>query len=564
VGSPSLPLSSACATVRVEVQSGGSVSNPLARRLLILVLALGSQALVAAGASFAHEGGVLTGWLRDWGAWVLRWVMGFAALYATFVYIKHQTALANISEQIAQTPIRRGLFAAYGAAIGVFGALSTALYRGGFGPLSPDLIAMAWIVTGVAAVAFAGLALAPWAWWVKLAYSTGNWRVHAAAAAVAACLASVMNWAPWEPSAWEPPARLTFHLVRLLLSPLVPELVLQPTAMRIGTNRFTVIISPGCSGLVGVALLLVFGALYLWLFWKESRFPHSLLLLAAGVVVLFLLNALRIAVLILIGHAGAREIAIGGFHEQAGWIAFTCVAFGFSIAARNLPWFSAQAPEPEAFRERTENPTSTYLLPLLMILVAGMVSRAASGSFEWLYALRFFAALGALWLFRQRYREFDWKFAWSALASGTGVFVLWVALDRMTGTVQGAGLMPAALASASPGARTAWITLRVLAAVITVPLAEELAFRGFLLRRFISAHFETVSLQTFTLVSLLASSIIFGLLHGERWLAGAAAGVAYGLAAQRRGRLTDAVMAHATTNALLAAYVLVFQKWYFW
>ena len=42
------------------------------------------------------------------------------------------------------------------------------------------------------------------------------------------------------------------------------------------------------------------------------------------------------------------------------------------------------------------NPTAAYLIPLLMILGAGMISGALSGKFEWLYPLRFFAAAGGL------------------------------------------------------------------------------------------------------------------------------------------------------------------------
>ena len=64
----------------------------------------------------------------------------------------------------------------------------------------------------------------------------------------------------------------------------------------------------------------------------------------------------------------------------------------------------------------------------------------------------------------------------------------------------------------------------VLAATVTVPIAEELAFRGFLLRRFISPDFEAISFQTFSWFALLASSVIFGLLHGQRWIAGTLAG----------------------------------------
>ena len=61
--------------------------------------------------------------------------------------------------------------------------------------------------------------------------------------------------------------------------------------------------------------------------------------------------------------------------------------------------------------------------------------------------------------------------------------------------------------------------------MITVPVAEELAFRGFLIRRLISSDFEALGFRAFTYTSLLLSSVAFGLLHGDRWFAGAVAGI---------------------------------------
>jgi CAAX prenyl protease-like protein len=124
--------------------------------------------------------------------------------------------------------------------------------------------------------------------------------------------------------------------------------------------------------------------------------------------------------------------------------------------------------------------------------------------------------------------------------------------------------MPSALAVASPAARNAWIALRVLAAVVTVPIAEELAFRGFLYRRLLSADFEAVSLRRFSWVALLVSSLIFGMLHGSRWFAGALAGALYAIALLRKGRICNAIVAHAVTNALIAADVLLFGHWQLW
>ena len=278
---------------------------------------------------------------------------------------------------------------------------------------------------------------------------------------------------------------------------------------------------------------------------------------------MYLLNAVRIAALVLIGSAGAREIAVGGFHSQAGWIAFNVVALGFSVAARRTPYFTLNPPQAESSARSTDNPTAAYLVPFLMILGAGMVAGALSGRFEWLYPLRFFAAAGALWVFRARYSKLDWSVGWLGPAIGAGVFILWIGLDRLMGGPV-ATAMPDALGASSAAARITWISFRVLAATITVPIAEELAFRGFLLRRLVSQDFESVPFTRFTWFALLVSSVLFGALHGSLWFAGILAGLLYSFAVIRRGRIGEAVAAHATTNALLAAYVLVYGQWHLW
>ena len=56
---------------------------------------------------------------------------------------------------------------------------------------------------------------------------------------------------------WQPASKLTFQLVRFYLSPFLHEMVVEPDRVRIGTHDFTVIISPQCSGLEGIGLLLL-------------------------------------------------------------------------------------------------------------------------------------------------------------------------------------------------------------------------------------------------------------------------------------------------------------------
>ena len=200
-----------------------------------------------------------------------------------------------------------------------------------------------------------------------------------------------------------------------------------------------------------------------------------------------------------------------------------------------------------------------------MLLAAGMIASAAqgTGSLEWLYPLRFFAAVITLWVFRRSYASLSWGFDWLAPAVGAIVFVIWVALDRFSSPTADQDVF-ATLLSYSTVARVTWITFRVLAAVVTVPLAEELAFRGFLMRRLISSDFDSVSLRHFSWFALLGSSLAFGFLHGGYWIAGSIAGILFSLLVIRRGRIGEAVVAHATANALLAAYVLTYHKWHLW
>ncbi len=565
------------ASLRSLVQRMTAVVFLFTAELIVVSVWLESASLSTAG---------LSGVMRNWGSWTLRGIVGFAAIFVTFAYLKNKAELAEISARFAETPIRWRLLAAHGCAMALFAGLSSLLYSGipysgsagrGYNVWTNPL-AVSWFAAGISAIAFAGMAFLPWAGWVQLVRSTGHLWAYAGMAILAACVIGKMcQWL------WEPATLLTFKLTRFFLSPFVADIIAKPERRVIGTPIFKVRIAPECSGLEGVGLILSFGIVWLLAFRRECRFPQSLLLLPLGVVVLFLLNAVRIAALILIGNAGATQIAVGGFHSQAGWIAFSAVSVGFCFVSQQVPWFTTRPPQETkaAVAASAENPTAAYLLPFAAILAAGMIATAAAGTggFQWLYPLRFFAAVIALWIYRRSYADLDWKCDWMAPAIGVAVFVIWIALDRyafsftsFSFTSLGATASHAAaddqiapaLMAAPMLAKAAWIAIRVLAAVVTVPIAEELAFRGFLMRRLGSADFEAVSLRRFSWLALLVSSIVFGFLHGGYWIAGSIAGILFGLAAIRRGRIGDAVVAHGTANALLAVYVLTYHSWHLW
>ncbi|HEY1754850.1 MAG TPA: exosortase E/protease, VPEID-CTERM system [Bryobacteraceae bacterium] len=543
----------------------------LAARLVSLVSLFALELIVISTwldtAALDGKGG-LTGAVGDLGPYVLQSLVVFATVLLALGYSKAKPTLVRVSESIADVRPEWGLLAVHCAAMGAFAFLSSLLFAPSSAAGSPvaggNSLAGAWLAAGICGIAAGAFFFIPLKTCRELLRSAGSAWVYALAAAAISPVLVVASKRLWKPA-----TALTFELVKFLLGHFVSGVIAEPAARTIGTEKFSVEIASSCSGLEGVGLMLIFSVLWLWFFRGDYKFPQALLLVPVGACVIFLLNAVRIAALILIGDAGATAVALGGFHSQAGWIAFNGVALGLASIAHRMPWLSAEARsvgrsmEPAAAADRAGSLPDAYLVPFLAILAATMISRATSGNFEWMYPLRFAAAAGALFSFRRAYAGIDWKFGWAAPAVGSLVFILWIGLDRISGT-HADNAMPMALAASPAALRILWLVFRTLAAVITVPVAEELAFRGFLLRRLISADFESVSFQRWTLLSVLGSSLAFGLLHGDRWIAGTIAGFLYAAAQKWRGRIVDAMVAHGVTNGLIAIWVLWGGNWALW
>jgi exosortase E/protease (VPEID-CTERM system) len=511
--------------------------------------------------------------------WLFRFIIAYGISLAMLAYLR-AAVYAAAAAAADHAPVRLHWACVHIALVVPFVYLSSRIYAGSAAGGSPDtafaVLAIAWHACALAAVLALFAALAPFDVWRRVVHQTQGLPLLAAlpaAAAVAAIKASQLLWGP--------AAEMTFRIVRILLQPLLPDLRSDPGSLVLGTPRFAVQIAEICSGLEGIGLLLAFCAGWLWLFRRDYYFPRALLIVPVGVIVIFLLNAVRIAAIVLIGNAGYERVALLGFHSQAGWIAFNLTAFGIAVLAHNSPWVSRVAHRTRSGSSAAAaasgaaataagpvpavNPTAAYLMPLLAILAAGMVSHALSAGFEFLYPLRFLAALAVLWIFRQSYVSANLRFSWRGPAVGAAVFCLWLGAAAVLIQPKGApGAAPEALATLPEPLRILWIVCRMLAAVGTVPLAEELAYRGYLMRRLVSARFETVPFSAARWPALVVSALAFGLMHGALWLPGIAAGLAYGALAVRTGKLGESIAAHGTTNALLAAYVLIFDRWQLW
>lgn len=430
-----------------------------------------------------------------------------------------------------------------------------------------------------APVVFLALASVPFSVCIPtLRATTPAWICSLLAAGILALLRSVMG-APLGLL-----RTITIDAVGLVLHSILPGVTVDGRACVINAPNFSVSVGMGCSGWEGVGLVLVFGGCWLFYFRSEIRLFRASLLVLVALVCAGLLNVVRICALMLIGNFISSDVAVNGFHSTAGWILFLGVALALAASCQNLSWvrkptIAAHADLPPASRHldagspalqarfvprATESPLApAYLLPFLFVLGSAFISRAASGLFDWLYPLRFFAGAFAIWYFRAELKRLKWRFGWGAAFAGISVFLIWIAPAAWSHTHtssplgQALGTLPISL-------RIGWIFFRVLTAVTVVPIAEELAFRGYLARRIVCREFDFVSFTSLTIPAVLFSSLAFGLMHGSRWIAGTLAGLAFATLLRKSGRMGDAVAAHAVSNLLLAVWVLIMGDWAQW
>ena len=153
---------------------------------------------------------------------------------------------------------------------------------------------------------------------------------------------------------------------------------------------------------------------------------------------------------------------------------------------------------------------------------------------------------------------------------GVLVFAIWIAPDRIfpgyhtawpfNNPIMGRA---SAVPSGPPGAGAAQ-AVRALRAVAVVPIAEELFWRGWLMRWLIAADFEAVPLGAWSALSFWIVAFLFGSEHGRYWDVGLAAGVIYNWWMLRTRSLGDLILTHAITNACLSAYVVFAGRWEYW
>lgn len=183
----------------------------------------------------------------------------------------------------------------------------------------------------------------------------------------------------------------------------------------------------------------------------------------------------------------------------------------------------------------------------------------------WVFPLQTFVCGGIIACYWRRYSFTLPRNAGFTLAIGILPFVIWIAPQEFAGMPARVNGFNPTLFQHDPALYYSTLAIRFLRLVAVVPLAEEIFWRGFLLRYFVRDDFESVPFGTFTWRSFAIVAIGFCFEHSRPdWPAALATGALYNLVAYRTRNLASCVLAHAITNLVLGIYVMRTGQWGFW
>ena len=237
-----------------------------------------------------------------------------------------------------------------------------------------------------------------------------------------------------------------------------------------------------------------------------------------------------------------------------------------------------------------KSPTLARVAPFAVFLARTYCQgRFGETSKYWFYAAKTVVGAWFVWSVRPFIGEMRWAISWQAVAAGVGVFAFWVGLDGHYPSLDqlaqsylcpllkaiGLGNWCPPSTDGAPlwnpnaqfgdGSALAWmfIVIRIVGSSMVVPPLEEVFYRSFLYRYIIKPDFQAVAQGTFRVGAFVMTSALFGFTHYQ-WAAGILCGFVYQGVVCWKGRLGDAMTAHAITNLLLGIWVVWEGAWQFW
>lgn len=217
-----------------------------------------------------------------------------------------------------------------------------------------------------------------------------------------------------------------------------------------------------------------------------------------------------------------------------------------------------------------------WVLPFVLYLLLTQIPLQFSRQYHWLYTLCLLTVVAVtVGLFRGKDLLRPHRQVLAGIVFGIVGIALWIFLadldlERYVFTLLPEGLRPPPRAAfnpfleiAHPAARWGFIAVRLLGIAVLVPVAEELFWRGFLLRWIIAADWQAVEPGRYSFKSFVWVTLLFTLAHPE-WLAAATYCILMNLLIYWKKDLWNCIVAHGVSNLCLAIYVLATGTWKLW
>jgi CAAX prenyl protease-like protein len=222
---------------------------------------------------------------------------------------------------------------------------------------------------------------------------------------------------------------------------------------------------------------------------------------------------------------------------------------------------------PRLPQELKNHPALGYILPFAVFVGFLLVDRFVAVP----QPARFLTVLAALVVFSRGLLPLRPSRPFASMLLGIGVFFLWIGPDVLIPGYRNFILFNNSIVGQATGSTISadkisvmFLVFRILGSVVTVPIIEELFWRGWMMRWIIRKDFTKVPIGTYHVEAFWIVAVLFASEHGSYWDVGLATGVIYNWWAIRTRNLTDCVIAHAVTNACLAAYVVGWGQWQYW
>lgn len=211
-----------------------------------------------------------------------------------------------------------------------------------------------------------------------------------------------------------------------------------------------------------------------------------------------------------------------------------------------------------------------YVAPMLVFLALVQVGNSWKSLYAPAYVARAIVVAIMLAVFWKHYTRIRWNHWWLGILLGIVGIFQWVGMQSWLGN-HFEWFKPADdafnpfSAFSSPQIAWAFIAVRIAGAVLVVPIMEELFWRDYLWRQVLAPNdFKLAMVGEFEWSPFIVVALAFATVHGAWWPTAIVWGAMIAGLLVYTKSLGACILMHATTNLLLAIYVLWKHAWHLW